>query len=235
MELPFFPFYAADFFTKTYNLSDEQAGRYIRLLCLQWINGPVDNVPPYLTPYFKKIKKNGKICYINERLEDEKSKTVNRRKQAKDAADMRWHKRPDMRTDMRTDMPKPMLSYPDPDPDPELEPKTKPKKGLKVEKIKTVFPDAFNSDMFRQAWEVWKDYKKKEHNFKYKSEISERAALGSLLNKSGGDLVTALTILKVSIQNGWRGFFTLKNEDKKELINIKNVNEFNDLREKYGL
>lgn len=40
-KVPWFALYAADFVTSTQRMTDEQVGAYMRLLCDQWINGPV--------------------------------------------------------------------------------------------------------------------------------------------------------------------------------------------------
>jgi hypothetical protein len=42
----------------------------------------------------------------------------------------------------------------------------------------------FDSKNFNEKWIEWKTYKKQEHNFKYKSEISEQKALNQLDNIS---------------------------------------------------
>lgn len=37
------------------------------------------------------------------------------------------------------------------------------------------------SQKFNEAWEEWKRYKKEEHGFVYKSEITERKAIKKLV------------------------------------------------------
>lgn len=68
----------------------------------------------------------------------------------------------------------------------------------------------FDSKEFFDLWLNWKDYKKKEFKFNYKSIQSEQAALIQLSNLSNGDLDTALKIINQSFSNGWKGFFELK-------------------------
>ena len=65
---------------------------------------------------------------------------------------------------------------------------------------------------FLEMWKQWKEDKAKEHNFKYKSVQSEQAALNKLSNMSGGLESTAVKIILQSLENGWKGFFGLKNE-----------------------
>lgn len=76
-------------------------------------------------------------------------------------------------------------------------------------KIILVYP--FNDQLFLDAWEVWKQYKKREHRFKYKTLESEQAALKDIGEISNYDLKTALTIIQKSIANGYKGLFELKN------------------------
>lgn len=87
---------------------------------------------------------------------------------------------------------------------------------------KTVIAHPFESKEFSQQWEVWKDYKKQEFKFDYKTPQSEQAALVELRNKSSGDEATAIAILHQSMANGWKGFFELKNENNGKNGNTKN-------------
>ena len=92
MKDPAFLFYSADFLTGTYLMSDEQVGKYIRLICLQHqkgrikpkefskiVNGDEDLIEKFT------IDQEGN--YFNERLEDEVIRrmrfTDSRRKNAK--------------------------------------------------------------------------------------------------------------------------------------------------------
>lgn len=69
---------------------------------------------------------------------------------------------------------------------------------------------AFDSDRFGQAWQGWKNYKKKEHRFSFKSPESENAAQKKLKEMAGADEETAIAIIAESIAQGWKGFFELK-------------------------
>lgn len=70
----------------------------------------------------------------------------------------------------------------------------------------------YNSEEFKEAWELWKEYKRKEHRFRYKSEISEQASLKKLSEISNSE-DEAIDIIHESISNGWKGLFKLKNND----------------------
>lgn len=77
-----------------------------------------------------------------------------------------------------------------------------------LSKIK--IPPELNSPKFRHEWIEWKNYKKEEHSFKFKSPKSEQAALTQLKNLSNGDVVVAVKIIEQSMSNGWKGLFALK-------------------------
>jgi hypothetical protein len=66
-------------------------------------------------------------------------------------------------------------------------------------------------EIFKNKWVQWKDYKKSEHRFNYKSIQSEKYSLASLLNKAENNEAKAIAIIQQSIENGWKGFFELKN------------------------
>lgn len=82
MKDPAFLFYTSDFLTGTMLMSDEQVGKYIRLLCLQHQKGRLAEkdmmfiCKSYDIDIFEKfvIDQDGK--YFNERLESEVSKRV---------------------------------------------------------------------------------------------------------------------------------------------------------------
>lgn len=69
--------------------------------------------------------------------------------------------------------------------------------------------DPFNGNL--PKWQDWKDYKRKEHRFSFKSTDSENKALELLFNLSDGNIEMAEKIINESIGNGWKGLFQLKN------------------------
>lgn len=83
-------------------------------------------------------------------------------------------------------------------------------KESKVNETKVLFP--FDSEKFLSLWDVWKDYKKKDHKFNYKSIGSEQSALNELVTLSKGLEQNACKIIEQSMAKGWKGFFELKNE-----------------------
>lgn len=81
-------------------------------------------------------------------------------------------------------------------------------------KIRNEIVLPFDSENFSNIWNVWKDYKKREHKFTYKTEISEQGALQRLDNLSNHNELAAIEIIKQSISNGYKGFFELKSGSK---------------------
>ena len=78
----------------------------------------------------------------------------------------------------------------------------------KIEKPKIVFP--WETEDFKTTWENWKEYKKLEFRFKYKSPQSEQAALNGL-TKLADNATEAKEIILQSMANGWKGFHEIKN------------------------
>jgi len=87
----------------------------------------------------------------------------------------------------------------------------KDKEKDKKPKIEILLP--FNSLEFQNSWSLWKDYKSKEHKFKYKTPQSEQASLMELVKVANGKEDIAIKIINQSMANGWKGFFELKNID----------------------
>ncbi len=85
---------------------------------------------------------------------------------------------------------------------------------LKPEKEEIILP--WESDIFINYWNSWKEFKKVHHKFNYKTAISEQMALKDLSKLSGGIEELALKIIEQSIAKGWKGFFELKESPQKE-------------------
>lgn len=73
---------------------------------------------------------------------------------------------------------------------------------------KTTLP--FESKDFEHHWNLWKQYKKEQHRFNYKSELSERTALSHLEDISDNDEQQAIKIILHSIAQGWKGLFKIE-------------------------
>ena len=74
-----------------------------------------------------------------------------------------------------------------------------------------------------EAWESWKEFRKKEYRKSYK-DLGEKAAIKKLLKLSQSKEEQAL-ILEQSMENGWIGIFALKSEKKRKINDL--MNEYN--------
>ena len=74
------------------------------------------------------------------------------------------------------------------------------KKSIKREKV--VLP--FETTEFENAWSEWKEYKRTDHRFKYKTAQSEQRALMKLQNEYT-DQNEAIDAIHRAIANGWKG------------------------------
>ena len=81
-------------------------------------------------------------------------------------------------------------------------------------KEKVVMP--FEGELFADAWQIWKQYKKEEKNFRFKSSISEQASLLNLQKISNTNEQEAITIIHTSIAQGWTGFYADKKAKRKK-------------------
>lgn len=95
---PAFLFYPSDFLTGTMFLSNEQIGKYIKLLCLQHQKGPLSEkhmmqiCETYDEDIFSKFQIDEEGRYYNERLLNE---TVKRRKYSESRSRNRSNKKED--------------------------------------------------------------------------------------------------------------------------------------------
>ena len=77
-----------------------------------------------------------------------------------------------------------------------------------------VFP--FTSENFIYQWQIWRQYKKEQHKFTYKSEASEQAALTQLQKMATNRELKAIEIIHHTMANGWKGFVEPKTDPRKE-------------------
>ena len=90
-------------------------------------------------------------------------------------------------------------------------PKAQAQKKEKVRQVlKVKLP--FEGERFAELWSIWKEYKHREHGFKYKSPHSEQMALISLSKLSDGLEDKAIQIIEQSISNRWKGLFKLNEQ-----------------------
>lgn len=63
------------------------------------------------------------------------------------------------------------------------------------------------TDKFKEAWDEWLEYKKREHRFTYKTIKSEQATLNKLYEDVKGSEAEAIATIKRGIAATWEGLF----------------------------
>jgi len=98
MKDPAFMFYSSDFLTGTVLMSDEQVGKYIRLLCIQHQKGHLTEAQIYKIcggnfdpEIFEKFIQDKDGKYYNPRLQEEADKRARHREQQRENVMKRWN------------------------------------------------------------------------------------------------------------------------------------------------
>lgn len=196
-------FYTSDFLSGTFTMTNEQVGKYIRLLCLQHQKGKLTekDMLSICIAYDVDIWEKFDVIdgfYINNRMYNEairrqkfsESRRNNAKSPKNDSTSIAYAKHMETETVTET---------------------------ITVNKYKIVIP--FESENFLNIWELWKDYKHKQLNFKYKTPVTEQAAINDLVKLSNGDEQTAIEIIHQSMAKGWKGFFAIKTNINEERTN----------------
>ena len=204
---PAFLFYSNDFLTGTYTMSDEQVGKYIRLLCLQHQKGTLSQTDmdkvcgKYDKDIYDKFVKldNG---YVNQRLLEE---SIRRNNYCDSRRNNRKKKIVDNAQSHVTDM----LYH--------MENENENENNL----ITNVFGKIENLQTLSDSWLKWKEYKRAEFKFKFKSITSEVTALKNLKTLCNGKENIATAIIDQSITNGWKGLFAIKSSKNQDRFNAR--------------
>ena len=199
---PAFLFYSSDFYTGTAFMSDEQVGKYIRLLCLQHQHGHLDAgamqklcggiADAAILDKFL-VDDDGK--YYNQRLDIEIDKRKKHSEKQKQNALMRWHK-----SGNAVAMP---LEDENENEDINKDTDKEKKKEVFVFSLPENFP-------YREQWEAWIDMRKRTK--KPATEYAKKLAYKKLTNFPADQ---QLQILTKSIVSNWTDFYDLKPEEKK--------------------
>jgi hypothetical protein len=212
---PAFLFYSSDFITGVAFMSDEQVGKYIRLLCMQHLHGRLSEkhmmhiCRTYDADIFAKFKKDDSGLYYNQRVEDE----INKRKNFSESRKAnRISKKQHISSTYVQSYDQHMENENENENINENKDESK-NENVKAAKPKIEIVYPFNSEKFMQYWEIWKDYKSKDHKFKFKSAGSEQASLNELVKLASGNEHTAILIIQQSMAKGWKGFFELKTDN----------------------
>ena len=176
--------YTSDFLSGTYTMSDEQVGKFIRLLCYQHQKGKLTekDMQSICKGYDEDVYSKFDLVdgyYINKRMYEEaekRSKYTESRRNNASAKHMQKH----MGNHMENE-------------------------NINENKNRNVL--VYPSSEFQNLWEEWIDYKKEEHRDKYKSTKTEQKAIDNLVKLSAGDYKIAEEIVNNSIANKYKGLF----------------------------
>jgi uncharacterized protein YdaU (DUF1376 family) len=206
---PAFLFYPNDWIGGTMGMTFEEKGAYMELLMMQFNRGHmsghmVGQVVGQLWDNIKdKFEQDESGLWFNKRLEEEKNKrknyTQSRRNNISGENQHTKQKKSDNTYDRSYDQ---SLTI-----------------HMENENVNENEIDYFfNSLIFIENWNNWKEYKKNEHKFNYKSKSTEQRAINELVKLSKQNERNALEIINQSIANGWKGFFELKTTNNADRI-----------------
>lgn len=197
-------FYTSDFLSGTFTMTDEQVGKYIRLLCLQHQKGKLTEkdmlsiCKAYDVEIWDKFKiENG--IFLNERMYNE---TIRRQKFSES-------RRNNAKSTKKQSTSKAYAEH--------METETETE-NITINKNRIIILP-FDSLKFAEYWSMWKEYKKTQFKFTFKTPQSEQAALKDLIKLSNGDENESINIIEQSMAKGWKGFFAIKKENYEQRIN----------------
>jgi uncharacterized protein YdaU (DUF1376 family) len=199
---PAFLFYSSDFLNGVSDLTMEERGQYITLLCLQHQKDELTEKTIRLSlgsvsvDVLSKFVKNENGNYFNERLCDEIEKrklfTESRRNNGAKGG------RPKNKLKPNGLAKKNLMEDVNENEDESLN------KGEKIEKLQI-------PENFIKVWCNWIEYRKAKKIKNYAGLKYEQMALQKLIDYSKSDPKIAEKIILESITNSWTGFFELKN------------------------
>jgi uncharacterized protein YdaU (DUF1376 family) len=200
---PAFLFYPNDWIGGTMGMTFEEKGAYMELLMMQFNRGHMTThmVGQVVGQLWDKVKdkftQDEQGMWFNRRLEEEKNKrqkfTQSRRN---NISGENQHTKKNKLVDTN------QRSY-----DHHM---TNHMEDVNVNENEIDY--YFNSSNFIQNWKNWKDYKKNQYKFNFKTSKSEQIAINHLVKLSNQKESDAIEIINQSIANGWKGFFELKKQ-----------------------
>jgi hypothetical protein len=185
--------YTNDFLSGTYTMTDEQVGKFIRLLCYQHQKGKLTekDMQSICKGYDEDVYAKFQLVdgyYINKRMYEEaekRSKFTESRRNNASAKHMLKHMGNHMEDENENE-------------------------NINENKNRNVL--VYPSSEFQNLWEEWIDYKKEEHRDKYKSTKTEQKAIDNLVKLSEGNYKIAEEIVNNSIANKYKGLFKVNNQ-----------------------
>lgn len=219
---PAFLFYPDHFSSGTQFFTDEQVGKYIRLLCAQHQQGHLKEkhmmhiCKSYDEDIWLKFAKDSDGLFYNERLELEMEK---RKKYSESRSDNRNStKNQTIKPNKKKIISKTHDNHMSPH---MVNIDINVNKDIIIDKYVKKKAEKRNlnfgtlQESFSEKWDQWIRFKKEQHKQTFKSQESEQVAINHLIKISGGDFMIAEQIIEQSIGQLWKGLFELKQENQK--------------------
>jgi uncharacterized protein YdaU (DUF1376 family) len=234
---PAFQFYADDFLAGTSDMSAEEVGGYIRLLCHQWTKGGIPNDPDRAgrmatllgSPSLGYVLAKFSLCddgmLRNERLEqvraEQEAYKLRQASSGRNGAEKRWSKwqkdgdpngDPNgvaIATPMATPMAKRWPEDSSPSPTPNKKDTAAPKSPWDVG-FGVELPNSFQTENCLQAVKLWLQYKSE------RKEGYKKTGLTAALTKWSKEFTAAEfpSVVQHSIASGWKGIFPKSNQQQ---------------------
>lgn len=208
---PAFPFYSSDFLTGTMIMTDEEVGKYIRLLCYQHQHGHFDesamqslckgNATALIKSKFE-IDENG--LYYNERLDKEMIKRREHAEKQRQNALKRWEC-----DGIATAMPLENEIEIRKENKKSSQKKERTNKAQKVE-VLDLIPKDWPADGFMEIWNEFLEVRRLKK--KPLTENAVKRRISELVGLSGGSYHLAQKIAQKACDAGWEAFYALKPE-----------------------
>ena len=205
-------FYTNDFLSGTITLSDEQVGKYIKLLCYQHQKGILSEkdmmaiCKSYDEDIWSKFIKTDE-GYYNKRMREEADK---RKQYSESRRKNKMSKKSEDITNISSSYDKHMEN----ENENEIVNINKDKNESKNAKSKKEEQQlVFISDEWKGLWEEWMEYKQIQFKQKYKANKFEQLGINKLVKLSKGNLEDAQQIVCQSIEAQWQSFYPLKNNN----------------------
>lgn len=208
---PAFQLYAQDFLTGVMDLTMEERGVYITLLCKQWSVNDTNGIPKKRLRLFLGYDWENLPEMVKEKFIDNGDYFYNKRL-LQIVLDQNAFREKQRLNGLKGGRPK-TQKKPKKSSSKKIEDRSK-----KIEEEKEVVVYPYNSKQFLNTWSNWKIYKAKEFKFNYRTLQSEQAALKKLVNESDNES-HAVESIEAAMANGWKGIYPQK------IINEKQSNK----------
>lgn len=207
---PAFLFYSSDFLSGISDLTMEERGQYITLLCVQHQKGGLTEktirllVGSVSVDVMAKFLKDENGNFYNKRLKEETEKrnkfTESRRNNGSLGGRPKEKKKPTLKAKKNH-----MVNHMED----ENEDINKKEVEVKIEK-KAKIEILEMPDDFKPLWSEWLEYRKAKKKKPYAGPKWEQIAINNFLETSNFNFTTAQQILKQTIEHNWEGLHELK-------------------------